>query len=475
MTTLQFMLDPADLPKLVKWGGMRAARSYPTEIVWHDSDDAALAAAGQTLVSNGALWRLAPRHTGSPIEVPQSQAEARHIGQLGTPLPDGLAPRARFTGHRRALRWTEGEDSIGLQVLDGSFDAQQRRRRPPATCRVTLDGPARALPSLAIAIAQDMALTVPLCGFADQAIATANGQTPPPRALGAPQVAAGQTVSTSLATIVSHLLDVMLHWAHQVPATRSAEPVHQMRVATRRLRSALSVYKPVTPCPELVALAVTLKFCAARLGTARDWDVFIGGLGAQLAAAFPDDPRCTAMLRAASRRRRSAYTELNSFLAGPDFRTMTVALACAATLRPWEQTAPQDGLHQDTAVFASAVLNKRMKRVRQAGRNIETLTIPALHELRKDCKRLRYAAEFFATLFPAKKTKRFLLRLADLQEELGLLNDSAAVSGLMAQLGRLERSYAAGLVEGFSAAQASTARDRIERSWKQFKATTLFW
>jgi CHAD domain-containing protein len=475
MTALQFMLDPADLPKLVKWGGMRAARPYPTEIVWHDTEDAALAAGGQALAFSGGVWRVAPRHTETAIAIPEPQAEARHLRQLGVPLPDGVIPRARFTGHRRALRWTEATQSISLQVLDGRFDTPAQRRKPAGSCRVTLEGPAAALPSLAIAIAQDIGLTVPRWSFADQAIAAADGQTPPPRALGAPQVAAGQTVSASLSAIDSHLLDVMLHWAHQVPATRSPEPVHQMRVATRRLRSALSIYKPVAASPDLVALAVTLKFCASRLGTARDWDVFIGGLGAQLAAAFPGDPRCTAMLRAAARRRRSAYAELRSFLTGPDFRTLTVAIACAATLRPWEGTGHPERLQQDTALFAATVLVKRMKRVRQAGRGIETLPIPALHELRKDCKRLRYAAEFFSSLFPAKKTKRFLLRLSELQEELGLLNDSAAVSGLMAQLGRLERSYAAGLVEGFSAAHASTARERIEQSWKRFKATPLFW
>jgi CHAD domain-containing protein len=479
MPSLEFTLDPADLLRLAKWGSMRAGRSFPTTIDWHDTEDGALAKTGRCLANAGTLWRLAPLHPETAITVPPPQAEARSLALLPGGMPPGIAPSARFTGYRRALRWTEGQDDVALHVLDGRFDAPAQRRKPPEHCRITLNGPRAALPSLAIAIAHDMRLGVPRWGLAEQALAAARGETPPPRALGAPQVAEGQPVTDSLATIAGHLLDTMLHWAHQVPAARTPEPVHQMRVATRRLRSALSIYKPVAACPDLAALAVTLKFCAARLGTARDWDVFIDGLGAQLAAAFPGDPRCTAMLRAAARRRRNAYTELRSFLAGPDFRTLTVALACAATLRPWEDAVPggesPPALQQDTAHFAATVLAKRMKRVRQAGRGIETLPIPALHELRKDCKRLRYAAEFFSSLFPTKKTKRFLQRLADLQEELGLLNDSAAVSGLMAQLGRLERSYAAGLVEGFSAAHAGTARERIEQAWKRFKATAPFW
>ena len=256
-----------------------------------------------------------------------------------------------------------------------------QRRDTPGVCRVTLDGPDATLSTVAIALAGDMALTVPQWGFAEQALAAARGETPPPRALGAPQVSAGD-VTESLVRIAGHLLDVMLYWAARVPSARTPEPVHQMRVATRRLRSALSIYRSVAPCPELAGLAVTLKACADRLGTARDWDVFIDGLGARLAAAFPDDRRCRTMLRAAGRRRRDAYAGLRLFLAGPDFRRMTVALACAATLRPWETAADPSAataggtatdtaaaaLRQNSAIFAATVLAKRMKRVRRAGR-----------------------------------------------------------------------------------------------------------
>jgi CHAD domain-containing protein len=474
MPALEFSLAAEDLPRLLRWSGMRAGRSFPTEIVWHDTPDAALATAGMALsrAGSGRLWRLTPLRPDTAIAVPDAVIEARSLVLLGSAVPDGLVPQARFSGHRRAIQWSGGTEPVSLHVVEGRFD-RTGQRGGPALCRLTLDGSASALPPLALALAQEFRLTVPRASLSQ--LAAASGQMPAPRALGAPQVRKGQPVTDTLAGIAGHLLDVMLHWANEAPAARSPEAVHQMRVATRRLRSALSVYRSVAACPEMAALSVPLKLCAARLGVARDWDVFIGGLGANLVKAFPDDPRCTAMMRAAARRQRDAYAELRIFLAGPDFRTLAVALACAASLRPWEATAAAEGLQQDTAVFAATVLSRRMKRVRQAGRGIESLPIPALHELRKDCKRLRYAAEFFAPLFPAKRTKRFLQRLSELQEELGLLNDSAAVSGLMAQLGRLERSYAAGLVEGFSAAHAGPARGRIEQAWKQFRTTAVFW
>ncbi len=469
MATLEFTLDAADLPLLARWPGVQSSRSFPVEMTWHDTPDGALAADGLSLVSAGTIWQLASLRAEAAAELPRIEAEARRAVLLGRMLPEGIGPIIRLSGRRQALRWVEDGDAVSLQLLDGRLGANV------GICRVTLDGAPDVVSRLAIALAGGVGLRVPTASLGALAVATARGSVTVPRALGAPQVAEGLVVSQSLAAIAGHLMDVMLHWAAVVPGTRTPEAVHQMRVATRRLRSAVSVYRRVAACPELVALTVPLKLCAARLGTARDWDVFLEGLGARLAETFPDDPRCAAMLRAAAKRRRAAYADLRIFLAGPDFRTLTVALACAAALRPWDNQAAPDGLQLDTAAFAADVLTRRMKHVRQAGRKIESLSIPALHELRKDCKRLRYAAEFFASLFPARRTRRFLTKLSELQEELGLLNDSAAVSGLMAQLGRMERSYAAGLVEGFSAAHAGPARGRIEGAWKRFKAVARFW
>lgn len=471
MPTLEFVLDPHDAAPIARWPGIQAARRTPTTITWYDTEDSALADDDLALCALPGRWTLSRLSTASAAIPPRLLGEARRPELLGHALPDALLPKVRLQGIRRSLRLANPEGSVDLRLVEGHLSTRGR----PSICRLTLDGPGAMLAPLALAMAADLGLHVPRSPLAQVALFAAQNQVPPPRALGAPKVDDGSTVTESLAAIAGHLLAVMLHWADQIDRLRTPEPVHQMRVATRRLRSALSVYKQVAACPELASLTVPLKLCAARLGTARDWDVFLGGLGARLAETFPDDRRCSAMLRAASRRRRAAYKDLKVFVAGPDFRTLTVALACAAALRPWDEAAPPEGLQQDSAVFAATVLAKRMKRVRQAGRDIENLPIPALHELRKDCKRLRYAAEFFTSLFPQKRVRRFVLRLAELQEELGLLNDTAAVSGLMAQLGRLERSYAAGLVEGFSAAHAGPARTRITGAWKRFKAAEPFW
>ncbi|MDP9096983.1 MAG: CHAD domain-containing protein, partial [Pseudomonadota bacterium] len=295
------------------------------------------------------------------------------------------------------------------------------------------------------------------------------------RHVGAPALDGDVSVGDGLATVIGHLLDVLLFWTDAFRRDRAPEAIHQARVATRRLRSALSLYRPAA-CPELTAASAAVKLCAAMLGAARDWDVFLANTGPALTAAKPGDARISLLLRAAGRQRDAGYAGLSDYLAGPAFRHMTVDLAAAAALAPWHRAATPDSLlHTPTAPFAAGVLTRRLKRVRQRARGLDGLPLEALHELRKDCKRLRYAAEFFAPAFPARQTKPFLRRLGALQEELGTLNDAATAGLLLAQLGRVGRGYAGGMVDGIAAAAAIPARARVQRNWKRFKRTDPFW
>ena len=474
MPALEFALDPADAAALLRIPGIRAARSFAVAVTWHDTAAGELAAAGLALSQSGAAWRLAGLRPATACTVMAPVAEGRSAAALllsGLPLPaltGPPAPVARLVGRRQVLRWSGAAGPVTLSVLDGQMEGAG------PLCRVQIEGEAAASAELARQLAEQVGLTVPRGSLAAEALAAVRGEAPAPRALGAPRVAAGQSVSDSLVTLLSHLLDALLHWVAQAATDAGPEPIHQARVATRRLRSALSVYKGAAPCPALAAIALPLRDCAARLGQVRDWDVFLEGVGARFAAAFADGAQSRDLLRAAAERRGAMHDQLRQYLAGPELRVLAATLASAAALRPWEADGADAG-EEDAAVFAAGVLARRLRRVRRDGRHIDTLAIPALHELRKDCKRLRYAAEFFAPLFSAKRAKRFTAALAELQEELGLLNDGAAVSGLMAQLGRLERSHAAGLVEGFAVAESAPARGRIGRAWTRFREEKPFW
>jgi triphosphatase len=264
--------------------------------------------------------------------------------------------------------------------------------------------------------------------------------------------------------------------------------VHQMRVALRRLRSAIKLFGRAVGGPELDAVNAELSVLARALGPARDWDVFAAGTGRAVGASFPEDRAVERLLVAAERQRQAAYATLRRYLEGPAFRLLGLRLASLAALRPWEHAAPAAPADDAAAkraelratplsAFAAHALDQRLVRMLEPGDDIAALPVEALHAVRIQGKRLRYAAEFFAPLFPRKETRRFLRRVAALQERLGHLNDGVVAEGLMAQLGGsgAERAMAVGIVRGFVAAGLGRARAKCERSWRKVRRLEPFW
>ena len=473
---LELALPPDQLPRLARLPGMRPGRAAALKCTWHDTPARDLAAAGLSLSHERGLWRLHRLALPSPGQPPTLVAEASTPEALNHPLPSGLTPLPTPPTRLRLIQ--HGETTLHVTAH-------------PGAARIRLEGPAPATAALAAAIATALPVTVPRLSLAAE-------HAPPPPPLTA-ELSHGQPIDDALAAIVASLHDALLRAHASMPAD-TPHPVHQMRVATRRLRSALLVFRPHTTTPDqgtpdqgapdlnpsdLNALNEALRICAAALGAARDWDVFLDGIGARLAADVPGDKRVAALLRAATRRRHTQYAALHAYLDGPAFRTLSVALAAFAALRPWavrpptqvsatppnQVSAPPTPAPTPIEAFAAAALTKRARSVRKAARGLEHLPLPALHSLRKKCKKLRYAADFFAPLFPARPTRRYTKRLAALQEALGTLNDGASVPGLMAQLTRVD----GGLAEGYAAARSAPAHDSIARAWQRFRKAERFW
>ena len=454
-------------------------RSRPASLVWYDTGGSELATDGLSLREDAGRWRLERLWpTEAKFWPPGAPAplltEAGEVGALGVDLPRPLVPVAAFQGRRRLLRLElDGATPIEAELLEGRLRGVAA---DAPTCRLRLRGAPDLLGPACRALAEAR-LRVPHATLASDAIRVARGVEPPPR-LGSPAVPVGAGLSDAVALVIGHLTAVMLHWSDPAAAGHTPEAVHQMRVATRRLRSALSVFRAPAACPEVEALHPALREFAALLGAARDWDVFLEGVGATLAAAMPEEQRLAALLAAAHRRRDAAYAGLRDALAGPVWRELQLALACAAVLRPWERgedPAQQEALRRPIAEHAASILTRRRKRVRKQAAGLRTLPVEALHDLRKSCKKLRYAADIFTSQFPDANAKRFNKRLAALQEALGALNDGAVAAALMASLGRGAGGFAAGVVTGYVAAQSGDARADIRRAWASFRDTEPFW
>jgi CHAD domain-containing protein len=482
---LELALPPREargLPHLL--GDPARRRAVPLRLTWYDSPGHDLAAEGLALAErqhgrqrSWRLFRMGPAAgavwlPGTPSPV---LAEAAEAMALNAALPTPLASVVGFEGRARTLAAPE---AVEVTLITGRLRAGTATRR---CCRVRLAGPAGAVAALAGELAGPLHLHVPAASLAAEAMAFAGH--PPRRRRAAPALLPDQPVGAAFAHLVARLTGTILHEAaHAGPA--ESEPVHQMRVAVRRLRSAVALFGKATHCPELAAGKTALQALAGVLAPARDWDVFAEGTGPAVAASFAEDAAVHRLLAAAERRRLAAYTALRRYLASAAFRRLGIALAALAAARPWEATERgQDAeaaarqaerLAGSLADFAGRALGRRLRTLGTATGDIEALPAEELHALRLHGKRLRYVAEFCAPLFAGRGSRRFIRRLTALQERLGHLNDGAVAAGLLADLGAAH-SFAGGVVRGFVAARSAGERPRIGRAWRRFHRLDAFW
>jgi CHAD domain-containing protein len=451
-------------------------RSHAVKIVWHDSPEHLLLADGLALSEQRGVWRLERMVPGAETWLPAQPAPIVAEAPDQTTLPSPLAPLAAFEGRRTSSVHRFGEASVTLTIESGILRAVTAER---PVARILLSGEEAAVHAAALLLAHAVQVAVPLASFAAEAIALATGRPAAPRHLGAPLLPAVVTsVPDALAHIFGHLTDVMLAHAPLAAAgvdDAGTEAIHQMRVAVRRTRSALSVFRPALQTGVLDDVGSSLKTLGGQLGPSRDWDVFATETVPGIQDALPGDPRLDRLAAAAGRRRRECRSGLAVYLAGAEFRKLSIELAWFSAAASWHAAPEEEPL--PLTGFAAVVLQHRWKKLVSAGKRMRELDISGLHAVRLRAKRARYAAEMFATLFNSKAAERFIRRLSVLQQRLGVLNDGAVATHLLQELGGAggRHAYAAGVVAGFMAARSKKMRPRILVAFEKFRRQSAFW
>ncbi|HUN43025.1 MAG TPA: CHAD domain-containing protein [Acetobacteraceae bacterium] len=480
---IELSLHPDDAQRLLRLPLLASAtrgRAQVRRIVWHDSADAALTASGLALALERGTWRLeklVPEAAdfwpaGMPAPV---LAQAAVLEELRYDLPLPLAPVVAFTGRQRNLVLETEQGTVTVGVLSGTLRAVTEERH---VVRVHVTGDERGVLLVALGLAAELRVAVALATLAGEALSSARGTNLPVRRLGAPVLPEALQAADAFAFALAHLTDVVLHFAPAAAEDRSGpEPVHQMRVALRRLRSTVTVFRPLLDAPELQAATAGLKALGQRLGPTRDWDVFLTETLPPVSMAFPRDGRLARLAAAAGRRRRECHAALRAFLEGAEFRRLGIELAWLAGARCWCPPLPADG---DGALslpgFAAEVLARRLRKL-HGGDDMAERDAAELHQLRLRVKRVRYAAELFEPLYPGKPMRRMMQRLAGVQDGLGRLNDLSTAETLLAQLGGPggRFGYAVGLALGFTAAHSTEILPRVMRRWAKLQRVGRPW
>lgn len=383
----------------------------------------------------GGLFQRQEWHAPLASAQPDPDAWDGAANDLVAPHAHALRPLFETDMLRTDALLSNGLFAVEIAVDVGTiraFDPAGEVMRETALAEIELEwksGPAEHVFDLARDLAAQIPLRLGWQSKAERGYASALALAPEVRRAAQPEIPRDATVGIAAAAILGEGMAHFLANQEYLETAAAAEAVHQMRVACRRLRAALSLFRAHLPPDETESCRDGLRRVALALGAVRDIDV----LGAEILdpiaadAATPDEVReGIESLRPALAHRRSE--NLRQAIA-----TLHAAETTRALLSLGRRISMLGGSDSsvDAGDFADTLLAKRRRKLVRLGRKLGKQPPAARHQVRIAAKKVRYAAEFFRSRYPDKPMRRFLGALGDLQDALGALNDVAAVPAVL--------------------------------------------
>jgi inorganic triphosphatase YgiF len=497
---LKLGLDPAHMARLrrkpflaaERWGKPQAQR---LRSVYFDTPDFALATAGislrirtvgghkvQTVKTAG--QRVAGLFSRGEWErtIEGDHMDRDLLRETGLPplRDEALVNRLQpvfFTEVRRTLyHLSEDGWDVELALDVGEVVASATARQPICEAELEL---VRGDPRRLFALARDLTLAVPArllsASKSERGFALAAGHTPQPVKGKRVSMTADMPVHQAFQTIARSCLDHLLANEPSLLLHHDGEAIHQMRVAMRRLRSALKIFRPVLGGIQLAEVRADIRWLLEHLGPARDADVLLSGIVDPVAAERRDDPAISALRSRWQAERDAKLVTAEAAVAGRRFTTLMLGLGAWIEAGDWLSTAAYAPM--PVGPFAVAVLKKCDRKLRRAGDGkLADLSPEDLHRVRILGKQLRYASDFFASLHRRKAAAAFAAVLSDLQDVLGAINDIAVAEAKLAALpGDGGQAWAAGLLAGWHQSRRRDLLGLAEKAWERYRKAPRPW
>jgi CHAD domain-containing protein len=410
---------------------------------YHDTPDLRLAAGGVTLryrteLGHGA-WQLKLPHgddrleleyEGSPRTVPAAVLE------LLTARLRGVKPRpvARLRTRRAGVLVRDGERPVAEVVTD-AVDVFEGRRIVNRFDEIEVE-----LVEGTSAELRSILRTLRRVGAADsdarpklfQALGLPAASPPPKPGRSAP---ASEHVAAALRAQYEAIV-------RHDPGTRlggDPEELHQMRVATRRMRAILRAARPLLDRDWVQALRAEVGWLGGALGPVRDLDVLVDHLRADAHVLGEDDERAfLVLLRSLEAEHAADRATMVEALREPRFVAL-IDMLDAATLQP--RFVPGAGSLRHLAA-------REFRRLRKTVRALGDDPADAdLHAARIAVKRARYAAEL-AERSVGKDAAAVIRDAKDLQDILGDHQDAAVAEARIRALVKPRTSAATAIAAG---------------------------
>lgn len=490
-----------DSPVLKRLAARRRAKTRELKAIYFDTDDFALRDAGVVLRvrDEGSGFVQTVKTIGGPDAATRTEVNAtvaafvpdvRAIGDKRVRRTIEMAARGRAL---RAIFTVEMQRTTIVLVpkrgseIEAAFDVGRvmtvegdAAEAPISEFELELlSGDVAALVTCARELTPGLPLTLALQSKAARGYALAGGAASAPVRAAALVLPKKANASDAFGRIVGHCLQHLLGNWTAVVAARDPEGIHQMRVAIRRMRSAIALFGgPFRAAFQ--PLEDDIRRLAQVLGAARDLDVFEDEVFRPAAAAHGEDPRLEVLTTLVRARRREAWTGVMSTLESDWFRGLMLDIAAATLAKPWLATSTA-AVERTVKVLARKRLARGLARAKKLGKSIKTLDASGRHKLRIRLKKLRYAVDFFASLYPAGKVSKYLDRLGALQDVLGQMNDAAVARKLTDEFVATDHNneaavdYACGVIAGWHLGHDGEHRKTLARQWGRFVKLSPPW
>jgi inorganic triphosphatase YgiF len=396
---------------------------------------------------------------------------------LNAHVREALQPLFQTRIDRDVYRVDSGGSEIEVAVDRGEIEAAERRA-PVHEVELELKrGNPADLFRLAQALAANAPLTLAVKTKAERGYELASRAEPVAEKAERLDLDRGMTCQQAFRTIGESCLRQIVTNAPGVIAGH-AESLHQMRIGLRRMRAAIAAFAKVVADAEQDQIKAELKWITNELGRARDLDVFEADILKPIAESRVPDANFAATRLGFDESRAKAYATATAAIRSGRYRHILLDLAEWIEAGPWTSDDElRKKRERSVAEHAAKMLERVSKKIKKAGFNLRELTPKQRHKIRIKAKNLRYAVEFFASLFPdskdAKRREAALSALKDLQDELGALNDLAQRDALIANGHELGEHAEALLASKES--DVDRLLDRAQQVLSRFAEVKPFW
>ena len=482
---LKFLCEPADIVAVLAAAPLGETQDKLLVSTYYDTPQGDLRAMRISLrirEGGGKRVQTLKRGDGFAREEYEQTLEGEGLDLEVPVLKEVLAPAKRrklgpiFTVRvRRQQRTFEvGGARIELAADEGEVQAGARTRRISEVELELKSGECGPLFDLARQLSKIAPLYLSFDGKASQGQGLIDGTDRSPRRHDKAPLARGLTAAGAFQAIARNCLVQIAANGAVLREADSVDAVHQLRVAVRRLRSAISTFAKVADDEMAETIKAELKWLAGACDEARDLDVFVQAArdldlpGLDLAPLAP-------LVEAA---RARAHAKACAAAASGRFRELVLEATAWVETGAWLTAGGKASAKRRDAPadrFAAKALDRRRRALVKLGGDLKASDDAGRHEARIAAKKLRYAAEAFAPLFDAD-AKGFIKLLKQLQERLGALNDVAAAEALIARL-RLKGPALATARQVVAARQAGKgpAIKAAAKAMDRLAAAPVFW